>query len=830
MEFVPGPTLADHLSEQGRLPVSEAIAIALEVARALAAAHPGGIVHRDLKPHNIKLVDGHVKVLDFGLARVLGGPRLSLVGTYFGTPEYSAPEQADGQTDIRSDIYSLGAILFQMLIGRLPFRGATPVATLRAHQIDRLPPLPDELPQPVQTIIMRCLAKEPDLRYQTPELLAADLEAASDGGGARTSREGYAALDTLDLPQPPSSLPSPPAQPAYPTGTVTFLFTDVEGSTRLWERHREAMRAALIRHDALIERLVAEHGGMVVRPRGEGDSRFAVFAQASAAVVAAGAIQVRCTRSPGRLPQPLRVRMALHTGEADLRDGDYYGSPVNRCARLRALRTAGRCCCPGPRLPWRATDSLPASPLRSLGTHRLKDLAEPEPTFQLLYSELPREFPLLQSAVTGDQRERRDRSRMLQRVRGTWIDGFLKASLHGAALQVLGLEERPEAVPDRWGMVVQQANRPSRTLLPDTSIVQVFDELDAELLILGEPGSGKTTLLLELTRALLDRAERDEVLPMPVVFPLASWAAKRLPLADWLVDELNQRYDVPLRIGQAWVANDGFLPLLDGLDEVVAEHRATCVRAINAYREGRAHVIPGLVVTSRVADYDALTSRLRLRGAVLLQPLRAEQIDAYLASAGEQLSGVRMTLQVDTTLQELAASPLLLSAMTLAYQGAPAEVLPTRGTVEERRSQLFATYVDRMFKRRTAAARYTREQTEHWLGWLANALAQQAQTVFYIERMQPDWLATRQLRRWYTLVDRVGGLVVGMIAGLLVGLLYGLAYAPLVGLIGGLFYGLFLGLVGALFGGTGKLTAHAWATSAAGTVRCRAWRLGRRPG
>jgi hypothetical protein len=212
----------------------------------------------------------------------------------------------------------------------------------------------------------------------------------------------------------------------------------------------------------------------------------------------------------------------------------------------------------------------------------------------------------------------------------------------------------------------------------------VFDGLDSELLILGEPGSGKTTMLLELTRTLLDRAERDETLPMPIVFPLASWAAKRLPLADWLVDELNQRYDVPRQIGHGWVANDRILPLLDGLDEVAAEQRSACVEAINVYRESRARVLPGLVATSRVADYDVLTTQLRLRGAVLLQPLQPEQIDAYLASAGAQLAGVRAALQEDATLRDMAASPLLLSTMTLAYRGVPAEALPTSGTLEER--------------------------------------------------------------------------------------------------------------------------------------------------
>jgi Cdc6-like AAA superfamily ATPase len=276
-------------------------------------------------------------------------------------------------------------------------------------------------------------------------------------------------------------------------------------------------------------------------------------------------------------------------------------------------------------------------------------------------------------------------------------------------------------------MVLQQPDQSDRMLPPDTSIVQVYDDMDGELLILGEPGSGKTTLLLEIASVLLERAERDEALPIPVVFPLAPWAAKRPALAEWLVDELNQRYDVPRSIGGTWVADNRILPLLDGLDEVAAEHRPGCVAAINAYRESRrGRVLPSMAITSRVAEYDVLTTHLRLRGAVLVQALRPEQIDAYLATAGEQLAGVRAALQADTTLRELAASPLLLSIMTLAYRDAPAETLPTTGTVEERRTQLFSTYVDRMFKRHGTATRYTREQTLHWLGWLATTLTQQA--------------------------------------------------------------------------------------------------------
>jgi predicted ATPase/class 3 adenylate cyclase len=184
---------------------------------------------------------------------------------------------------------------------------------------------------------------------------------------------------------------------ALPTGTVTFLFTDVEGSTRLWEQHPDQMRAALARHDALIEALVEAHGGCVVRPRGEGDSRFAVFARATDAVAAAAAIQRALHAEPWPPETPLRVRLALHTGEADLRDGDYYGSAVNRCARLRAVAHGGQV------LVSEVTaglvrDTLPPGVLlRDLGKHRLSDLARPEHVHQLTGVGLPAEFRPLRS-------------------------------------------------------------------------------------------------------------------------------------------------------------------------------------------------------------------------------------------------------------------------------------------------------------------------------------------------------------------------------------------------------------------------------------------------
>jgi hypothetical protein len=241
---------------------------------------------------------------------------------------------------------------------------------------------------------------------------------------------------------------------------------------------------------------------------------------------------------------------------------------------------------------------------------------------------------------------------MLEKVRASWVKGVLEQSLYHVARIELGLEEKPNAVEHRpWDLIVQRPDRAPRLLPPGTRISAVFDELDKGLLILGAPGTGKTTLLLELARDLLDRAERDAVHLIPVVFNLSSWAEKRPPLADWLVDELNRRYDVPRKIGQAWVDTEQILPLLDGLDEVAKEHHAACVGAINTFQQQ--HGLVPLVVCSRVADYEALAVRLRLPGAIVVQPLTRGQVDHYLEQAGEPLTGMRAALYGDPTLWEL---------------------------------------------------------------------------------------------------------------------------------------------------------------------------------
>jgi predicted ATPase/class 3 adenylate cyclase len=182
-----------------------------------------------------------------------------------------------------------------------------------------------------------------------------------------------------------------------PDGVVTFLFTDVEGSTRLWEEAPDAMGSALRTHDAAITEAVEAFGGVPVKPRGEGDSQFVVFRSAIDAVHGSVAIQRQLAAVDWPTPRPLRVRTSLHTGTADLVLGDYYGPAVNRAARLRAIAHGGQTVCSGATFEL-VQDHLPDGvTVSDLGTHRLKDLTRPEHVFQLNISGLENSFPPLKS-------------------------------------------------------------------------------------------------------------------------------------------------------------------------------------------------------------------------------------------------------------------------------------------------------------------------------------------------------------------------------------------------------------------------------------------------
>jgi hypothetical protein len=415
------------------------------------------------------------------------------------------------------------------------------------------------------------------------------------------------------------------------------------------------------------------------------------------------------------------------------------------------------------------------------------------------------------------QRAARNRQRMLEKVRHMWVEGVLEQSLYQVGRIELGFTEAPEAINHPWKLVVQQPARAAKELPDGMPMREVFDQFDQTLLLLGAPGLGKTTLLLELARDLIERATKAPAHPIPVVFNLSSWALKRPVLTQWLVDELNQRYDVPRKVAQGWVDADQVLPFLDGLDEVAQEHREACVEVINTFRNE--HGFLPLVVCSRSAEYAALSEELRLPGAVTIQPLTQDQIERYLERAGTALSGVRAALHEDEALWELLDTPLMLSILALAYQGRMASevrIARLKGNLEGRRAALFNAYIAAMFTRRDTRAPYTPEQTRHWLSWLAPAMVRHEQTIFYLEWMQPDWLSKKQARAQ----RNSSGLVVGLLYGLGGGLFFGLGGVVVGGLVkdeipsraipnegirrslkNALVIGLVVGLVGVLFFG-----------------------------
>ena len=183
MEYVEGKNLTEVLRERGKLPPEEARSIATQVALALEAGHEQGVVHRDIKPGNILIDrDGTAKVTDFGIARAADSTTITKTGLFLGTLSYAAPELLAGKADIRSDIYSLGVVLYQMLAGRVPFESDTPLALMDMHRSQEPPTLESlgvRVPADLRAIVERCLAKRPEDRYQQPSELTAELEGRS---------------------------------------------------------------------------------------------------------------------------------------------------------------------------------------------------------------------------------------------------------------------------------------------------------------------------------------------------------------------------------------------------------------------------------------------------------------------------------------------------------------------------------------------------------------------------------------------------------------------------------------------------------------------------
>ncbi|MCW2964969.1 MAG: pknB [Actinomycetia bacterium] len=246
MEYLDGRTLKELLVRNGPTPIPIAIDYARQILGALSFAHRNGIIHRDIKPHNIVVGgDGRLKVTDFGIARS-GASQMTEAGSIVGTAQYLSPEQARGApVDPRSDLYSLGIVLYEMLTGNVPFTGDTPVEIAMKH-LSQVPEPPSklraEVPHDLDAVVMRALSKEPDQRYGSTEEMDADLARVARGVAVAPETEdamtqvlsGVGATTAQTMITRPRAVAPPPAPPSYRSPSPYYDYEEPPRGRSIW--------------------------------------------------------------------------------------------------------------------------------------------------------------------------------------------------------------------------------------------------------------------------------------------------------------------------------------------------------------------------------------------------------------------------------------------------------------------------------------------------------------------------------------------------------------------------------------------------------------------
>jgi predicted ATPase/class 3 adenylate cyclase len=483
--------------------------------------------------------------------------------------------------------------------------------------------------------------------------------------------------------------PDEPSEADLPSGTVTFLLTDIEGSTRLWETVPDAMTEALERHNRLVTEVIGGHGGVVVTSRGEGDSFFAVFASAVAAVEAAGACQLRLNVEPWPAGAALRVRMGLHTGEARARGSDRVDhAPINRCARVKAAGHGGQV------LVTNTTRGLVERRLgggfglQRLGEFRLRDLAEPELIYQLTHAALPADFPPIRtvaeragnlplqvSSFIGRERELEQTAAALDQARVVTLTGPGGVGKTRLALQAAGL------VAPRFGDGAWLAE-----LAPVRDGVGVDAAVAAVFSVTAPAGQSTSETLVEFLRSkdlllVLDNCEH-------VLAEAAALAGTLARSCERLVILATSREGLGIDGERLVPVPPLGLPAADDLNTIIG------AEAVRLFAERAAAVKPGFQVTEQNAAAIAAVVQ-RLDGIALAVELAAARVPAMtpaeLARRLERSFGVlaagrrgaaerHQTLRaaIDWSFQLLAGpEQALLARMAVFAGGATLEAVET---------------------------------------------------------------------------------------------------------------------------------------------------------
>jgi serine/threonine protein kinase/septal ring-binding cell division protein DamX len=337
-QYVPGGSLDALLkrSPGRRLDVAEAVRIGQELCRGIEHAHALGIIHRDIKPANVFLTsDGAPLLGDFGLALAPDQSHITAKGMMIGTAAYMPPEQALGRPlEPRSDLYSLGAMLYEMLTGRPPFVGDDLLAVVSQH-VNKMPDPPSkfvpEIPAALDALVLKLLEKDPAGRPADAKTVGETLQTIA--GESRGAMDRLASSVMVERPNLIGH--------TAPDGTVSIMFSDIENSTLMIDRLGDLRAQELFRmHNALIRDQLARHGGYEVKSMGDGF--MVAFSSARRALMCAIEIQRRLADYSIRHPDaPLRVRIGLNVGEAIREAGDFFGKTVVMAARIGAAARGG---------------------------------------------------------------------------------------------------------------------------------------------------------------------------------------------------------------------------------------------------------------------------------------------------------------------------------------------------------------------------------------------------------------------------------------------------------------------------------------------------------
>ncbi len=409
MRYVSGGDVRTLLHREGPLAAARAAAIISPMASALDAAHAAGLVHRDVKPANM-LVDArpgrpdHVYLADFGLSKGRSSAG-TMPGRRLGTVAYMAPEQIEGrEVGGRTDQYALACAAYELLTGVIPFDHDQDMAVIYAHLSAPPPSLSSRrpgLPVEADEVLARGMAKPAQDRFPTCREFAEALRQAfglpayGHDPGAIAPAAAPARAAPARQAQASVTRAIPDGERELPTGLVTMLFTDIEGSTLLLGRLGEYYSVALSAQRTIMRTAIREHRGVELGT--EGDSFFVVFRSAADAVGCCVAAQYGLGRHEWPEGATVRVRMGLHAGQPARHEDNYIGMDVHRAARIAATAHGGQVVLSEAAWHLAEPEAPPGIGARDLGFHRLKDIEEPERILQLTGPGLAETFPPLKS-------------------------------------------------------------------------------------------------------------------------------------------------------------------------------------------------------------------------------------------------------------------------------------------------------------------------------------------------------------------------------------------------------------------------------------------------